>query len=222
LRYERLTRPHSPAFRRTAAGFLSGLAIATLVPIETSPYTPRPRVVAENEQLAADSQAATNDEIALLRQAANLATRQQAALDAERIASAIPIPYSGPIVTEALVPSPAVPSPLPTPNRFGPQNLTGNRLLAEQLAAARGWINQQWLCLNALWTKESQFKLGAMNHTSGAYGIPQADPPEKMALVGADWRTNPNTQIEWGEDHIAAVYGTPCAAEAHSRLDNWY
>ena len=49
---------------------------------------------------------------------------------------------------------------------------------------------------------------------SGAYGIPQALPGSKMATAGADWQTNPATQITWGLGYISARYGTPCGAWA--------
>ena len=57
---------------------------------------------------------------------------------------------------------------------------------------------------------------------SGAYGIPQALPGSKMASVGADWRTNPVTQITWGLGYIKSRYKTPCGAWAHSQSSGWY
>jgi hypothetical protein len=47
-------------------------------------------------------------------------------------------------------------------------------------------------------------------------------PGRKMASAGADWRTNPATQIRWGLGHIAGTYGGPCAAWRHSQSHNWY
>ena len=43
-----------------------------------------------------------------------------------------------------------------------------------------------------------------------------------MAVVGPDWRTNPDTQIRWGLAYIAARYGTPEKAWAHSERVGWY
>jgi hypothetical protein len=43
-----------------------------------------------------------------------------------------------------------------------------------------------------------------------------------MATAGADWQTNPVTQITWGLGYIAGRYGTPCGAWAHSELKGWY
>ena len=60
------------------------------------------------------------------------------------------------------------------------------------------------------------------NRSSGAYGIPQALPGNKMASAGADWRTNPQTQINWGLSYIAKRYGTPCDAWQHFLRKHWY
>jgi hypothetical protein len=70
----------------------------------------------------------------------------------------------------------------------------------------------QWSCLLALWNRESGWLYDAQNTSSGAYGIPQALPGDKMASAGADWLTDPATQIKWGLGYISQVYGTPCNA----------
>jgi hypothetical protein len=93
--------------------------------------------------------------------------------------------------------------------------------IARALVAQRGWSASQFGCLDTLWTRESNWRLDARN-SSGAYGIPQALPASKMAMMGADWRTNPVTQIRWGLYYIAAVYGSPCAALDHSYRYNYY
>jgi len=80
----------------------------------------------------------------------------------------------------------------------------------------------QFGCLNSLWMKESGWNHLAQNPSSGAYGIPQALPGSKMASAGADWQTNPYTQIRWGVNYIKSRYGTPCAAWSHSQQHNWY
>ena len=95
------------------------------------------------------------------------------------------------------------------------------RSIARQLLATRGWSGQ-FSCLNALWQRESGWNPRAMNPSSGAYGIPQALPGGKMASAGADWRTDPATQIRWGLSYIASRYGTPCGAWAHSQSNGWY
>jgi hypothetical protein len=94
--------------------------------------------------------------------------------------------------------------------------------IAYELVLARGWDTGEYDCLVALWTRESHWNVYAENPTSGAYGIPQALPGDKMATVAADWRTNPETQIIWGIGYIEGRYQTPCGAWAHSELKGWY
>ena len=96
------------------------------------------------------------------------------------------------------------------------------RSLAKPLVAAQGWSDSEYQCLVLLWNRESQWNPYAENSSSGAYGIPQALPGSKMASAGADWRTNPITQINWGIGYIKGRYGTPCSAWAHSNAVGWY
>lgn len=101
-------------------------------------------------------------------------------------------------------------------------NRGGAQGIAQQMVAARGWNNQQFQCLVTLWNHESGWRVNATNRSSGAYGIPQALPGSKMASAGADWRTNPATQITWGLGYISARYGTPCGALGHFHSRGWY
>ncbi|WP_291885797.1 transglycosylase SLT domain-containing protein [Cellulomonas sp.] len=80
----------------------------------------------------------------------------------------------------------------------------------------------QWGCLDALWQRESGWDPSATNRSSGAFGIPQSLPGAKMASAGADWRTNPLTQVRWGVSYIEGRYGSPCAAWQHSQSTGWY
>lgn len=94
--------------------------------------------------------------------------------------------------------------------------------IAYDMVLARGWSQSEYECLVALWNRESRWNVYAHNTSSGAYGIPQALPGDKMASAGADWQTNPTTQITWGLGYIAGRYGTPCAAWEHSERRGWY
>ena len=85
-----------------------------------------------------------------------------------------------------------------------------------------GWGMEQYSCLVKLWNRESNWRVNAYNASSGAYGIPQALPGKKMAVAGADWMTNPETQINWGLGYIGGRYGNPCGALSHSNQYNWY
>lgn len=96
------------------------------------------------------------------------------------------------------------------------------KAIAQEMVAARGWGGDQFSCLVSLWDKESGWRVNAMNPSSGAYGIPQSYPGNKMASAGADWKTNPATQITWGLNYISARYGSPCGAWSHSEAVGSY
>ncbi|MHB1063961.1 MAG: aggregation-promoting factor C-terminal-like domain-containing protein [Georgenia sp.] len=96
------------------------------------------------------------------------------------------------------------------------------RAIGRQLAAERGWGADQFQCLDTLWARESGWDPYADNPYSSAYGIPQALPGSKMASAGADWATNPATQITWGLGYIGGRYGNPCNALAQSYRVGWY
>lgn len=85
-----------------------------------------------------------------------------------------------------------------------------------------GWGGNQWGALDRLWQRESGWRWNARNPSSGAYGIPQALPPSKMASAGADWLTNWATQINWGLGYIHGRYGNPAGAWRHSERTGWY
>ncbi|QEE60929.1 hypothetical protein FVA74_04535 [Salinibacterium sp. dk2585] len=92
----------------------------------------------------------------------------------------------------------------------------------EVMAQRYGWGADQASCLVNLWQKESGWRWDALNPSSGATGIPQSLPGSKMATHGADWQTNPATQISWGLDYIKRAYGTPCGAWGKSQAVGWY
>lgn len=59
---------------------------------------------------------------------------------------------------------------------------------------------------NAIISQESGWQVTIMNKSSGAYGIPQALPGSKMASAGADWQTNPITQLKWMNSYVIGRY----------------
>jgi hypothetical protein len=102
-----------------------------------------------------------------------------------------------------------------------PPNPSTARGIAYNMLASFGFSTSQFGCLDSLWTRESNWQYNAAN-ASGAYGIPQALPGSKMASAGADWLTNPATQIKWGLGYIKNLYGTPCGAWGHETSYGWY
>ncbi|UGQ09387.1 lytic transglycosylase domain-containing protein [Yinghuangia sp. ASG 101] len=91
-------------------------------------------------------------------------------------------------------------------------------------AIARSMIasDAQFSCFSNIVSRESGWKVTATNPSSGAYGLVQALPGSKMASAGADWRTNPATQIKWGLSYMNSRYGSPCEAWAFWQANHWY
>ena len=85
----------------------------------------------------------------------------------------------------------------------------------------------EWICLDELWDRESAWKSHRTPHlranrSSGAYGIPQSLPANKMESAGEDYLTNPITQVKWGLAYIKQRYKTACNALNHHNKNNWY
>ena len=78
--------------------------------------------------------------------------------------------------------------------------------------------------MDALIKKESNYRVDATNKTSGAFGIPQSLPASKMASAGADWKTNPETQLRWMCQYIRdrKGYGNPTNALNFHLSHNYY
>jgi hypothetical protein len=105
---------------------------------------------------------------------------------------------------------------MPAPDPGSAQSTAYNML------SSFGWSpSAQYGCLDDMWNRESGWRYNAEN-ASGAYGIPQALPGSKMATAGADWETNPATQIKWGLGYIQGRYGSPCAAWSFWQANGWY
>ena len=139
-----------------------------------------------------------------------------------------PIPASGAVTTSAQILAQAgAPTGGSTPV---PRGASGSAVQAQNIAklltVRYGWAPSQdagqWNALVDLWNRESGWRWDAKNPTSGAYGIPQSLPASKMATAGADWLTNPATQIRWGLSYIRARYGSPVNAWSHETSAGWY
>lgn len=106
------------------------------------------------------------------------------------------------------------------------QNVSYNKSELQQyahdLVIQYGWSEYDFECLVNLWNRESGWSPNAVNKKSGACGIPQSLPCNKMASHGSDYRTNGKTQIRWGLDYIKNRYGSPSNAWAHSQQKGWY
>lgn len=88
--------------------------------------------------------------------------------------------------------------------------------LGEQMAAAHGWTGDQWDALYTLWMHESGWNPNARNGSSGACGIPQANPCSKIGDMSAAG------QITWGLGYITTRYGDPVHAWAYWKAHGSY
>lgn len=99
----------------------------------------------------------------------------------------------------------------------------GSYSVAEVQAMARQMIpGDQFQCFSNIVNNESTWDYTATNASSGAYGLVQALPGTKMESAGADWRTNPATQIKWGLSYMNERYGSPCGAWSFWQANQWY
>ncbi|KAL5336816.1 hypothetical protein BJX70DRAFT_400307 [Aspergillus crustosus] len=116
--------------------------------------------------------------------------------------------------------TPILTLPLPEPNNsITPRNpATSIKDLARLLLPD----GPQFACLDQILEPESHWAVTATNPTTGAYGLFQALPGDKMAAAGPDWRTNPETQIRWGLGYIRGRYRDSCAALEFRRGHGWY
>jgi len=80
----------------------------------------------------------------------------------------------------------------------------------------------QFGCFDWIVTRESGWNVTATNPSSGAYGLGQALPGDKMASAGPDWQTDPATQIRWTLGYMNERYGSPCAAQSFWEDHGWY
>lgn len=91
------------------------------------------------------------------------------------------------------------------------------KALAEQLVPV-----SQFACFDDIITRESSWNIHAVNPSSGAYGLPQALPGDKMGSIASDWRDDAVTQIKWAISYMDGRYGSPCAAWSFWQAHNWY
>ncbi|MEU9223468.1 transglycosylase SLT domain-containing protein [Streptomyces massasporeus] len=80
----------------------------------------------------------------------------------------------------------------------------------------------QYECFSRIVEHESDWNVNAKNSSSGAYGLVQALPGDKMASAGSDWKTNAATQIEWGLDYMKDRYGSACGAWDFWQANGYY
>lgn len=143
----------------------------------------------------------------------------------ETVHKPMKVEIPGPTVTKKVEVTKTVRPPIPDSVSRSNERKTPKTSVVPQgsaRAVARSIFGSQFSCADSLIAKESGWDVSATNPSSGAYGLPQALPGSKMASAGADWRTNPATQLRWMKSYVDSRYGGVCNAWAHSQANNWY
>lgn len=92
----------------------------------------------------------------------------------------------------------------------------------KKLMVAAGIPASWFSAIDYIVSHESGWRVNATNPSSGAYGLPQSWPGSKMASAGADWRTNPITQLKWMKNYVTERYGGGPQAAAYWRAHHNY
>lgn len=85
-----------------------------------------------------------------------------------------------------------------------------------------GWSEEDFNALVYIINKESGWNIYAQNSSSGAYGLCQSLPGNKMASEGSDWSTNGETQVRWCLNYIKERYSTPVSAKSFWNSHYWF
>lgn len=94
----------------------------------------------------------------------------------------------------------------------GDSNLSDNKNIGMQQAANEyGWTDQEWTCLDNLWSQQSAWDHNMLNPETGARGI-VGFTPSLHGDMPAGFEESAATQISWGLSYIDTTYGTPCEA----------
>lgn len=83
-------------------------------------------------------------------------------------------------------------------------------------------IAENFFFIDYIFSRESSWNYLAVNSESGAYGLCQALPGEKMNSVAADWKNNPKTQIIWCDNYAKQRYGDWESAYNFWIRNNWW
>ena len=162
------------------------------------------------EQVQAQSDAAD----ASARQSAEQAARVQAAKDAAKKKKA---------EDEAAAKAAKIKAESGTGDAGASFSVQASYSAAEVQAMAKTIVGSgQYMCFSNIVSRESGWNYTATNASSGAYGLVQALPGSKMSTAGADWRTNPATQIKWGLNYMNSRYGSPCDAWQFWQVNHYY
>ena len=88
--------------------------------------------------------------------------------------------------------------------------------------AKAGISSSDYGYVNYIIERESHWNPLAKNRSSGATGLCQALPGNKMASAGSDWATNPITQLRWCNGYAVGRYGSWAKAYQFWTSHHWW
>ena len=88
--------------------------------------------------------------------------------------------------------------------------------------ARAGISSSDYGYVNYIIERESHWNPLAKNRSSGATGLCQALPGNKMASAGSDWATNPITQLRWCNGYAIGRYGSWAKAYQFWTQHHWW
>lgn len=96
-----------------------------------------------------------------------------------------------------------------------------NREIAETLVVDF-YGATQWPHFDKIVKVESNYNHRAKNKQTGACGLPQAHPCDKLPSFGSDEAIAIEAQVLWTIFYINELYGTPAKAAEHLNRMGWY
>ncbi|MFD8717692.1 transglycosylase SLT domain-containing protein [Streptomyces sp. NPDC059629] len=189
-------RPHDAEATAPDATLLADIPVGQQAHVQTASLKQQ----ADTQAVAADAGARKDAEEAARKAAAKTATQKKAAAEKAK-------QKAGTTASQDA-------SGFPVQSTYTVAQI---QAIARQMMAA-----DQYQCFSNIVEHESTWNYHAVNPSSGAYGLVQALPGSKMASAGADWQTNPATQIKWGLGYMNSVYGSPCQAWAFWQVHHAY
>lgn len=116
---------------------------------------------------------------------------------------------------------PEAPKP-PVEQKPTPQPQTANISLSKQeIMTAAGIPESEWAAVDYIISHESSWRYEVVN-SIGATGLCQALPGSKMSSAGADYLTNPVTQMKWCNSYAQTRYGGWWSAYNFWQSHRWW
>lgn len=103
----------------------------------------------------------------------------------------------------------------------GGGNHMDNQNIAMQSASTYGWTDQEWTCLDNMWSQMSGWDPGMVDPAYGTQGIVGFNPAVHGPMPQG-FKNSASAQIDWGLSYIESTYETPCKAWSYWQSTKTY